>query len=186
MQLVGGAVLIAGLYFTARGFRLTREGHITDRYAKAVEQLGHEAADVRIGGIFALYLTHTVLSVSAAVGFITLFGVAVMDGVLLITYIRQAREKHGGDAKDAILDAVSQRLRPVLMTALLASLGLLPAALSHSIGSDAQRPFAIVIIGGLISSTLLTMLLLPTLYELFDKWFGSGLEERRAARAAAR
>jgi cobalt-zinc-cadmium resistance protein CzcA len=127
-----------------------------------------------VGGVFALYLTHTVLSVSAAVGFITLFGVAVMDGVLLITYILQARKQHGADAKDAILAAVSQRLRPVLMTALLASLGLLPAAMSHAIGSDTQRPFAIVIIGGLISSTLLTLLLLPTLYELFDRWFGTG------------
>jgi cobalt-zinc-cadmium resistance protein CzcA len=124
-----------------------------------------------VGGVFALYFTKTVLSVSAAVGFITLFGVAVMDGVLLITYVRQAKEKYG-DKEDAILDAVSQRLRPVLMTALLASLGLLPAALSHEIGSDTQRPFAIVIIGGLISSTLLTMLLLPTLYELFERWFG--------------
>jgi len=126
-----------------------------------------------VGGVFALYFTHTVLSVSAAVGFITLFGVAVMDGVLLISYILQAREKYG-DSQDAILQAVSQRLRPVLMTAMLASLGLLPAAMSHAIGSDTQRPFAIVIIGGLVSSTLLTMLLLPTLYELFNRWFGSG------------
>jgi cobalt-zinc-cadmium resistance protein CzcA len=125
-----------------------------------------------VGGVFALYLTHTVLSVSAAVGFITLFGVAVMDGVLLVTYIRQAHADHGHDAKDAILSAVSQRLRPVLMTALLASLGLLPAAMSHAIGSDTQRPFAIVIIGGLISSTLLTLLILPTLYELVHRWFG--------------
>ncbi len=103
-----------------------------------------------VGGVFALYLTHTVLSVSAAVGFITLFGVAVMDGVLLIIYVRQAREHTPGN-QEAILEAVSQRLRPVLMTALLASLGLLPAAMSHAIGSDTQRPFAIVIIGGLIS-----------------------------------
>src|SRR5207302_6998790 len=121
---------------------------------------------------------HTDLSVSAAVGFITLFGVAVMDGVLLITYIRAAMAEHGADSRDAILEAVSQRLRPVLMTALLASLGLLPAAMSHAIGSDTQRPFAIVIIGGLISSTLLTMLLLPTLYELADRWFGTGRRER--------
>jgi heavy metal efflux system protein len=132
-----------------------------------------------VGGVFALYLTHTVLSVSAMVGFITLFGVAVMDGVLLITYIIQARRQHGADAQDAILQAVSQRMRPVLMTALLASLGLLPAALSHAIGSDTQRPFAIVIIGGLVSSTILTMLLLPTLYELFDRWFGTGRRRRR-------
>ncbi len=134
-----------------------------------------------VGGVFALYLTHTELSVSAAVGFITLFGVAVMDGVLLITYVRQASHKHP-DSQDAIVNAVSQRLRPVLMTALLASLGLLPAAMSHAIGSDTQRPFAIVIIGGLISSTLLTMLLLPTLYELFDRWFGSGRRRRKTAR----
>jgi cobalt-zinc-cadmium resistance protein CzcA len=136
-----------------------------------------------VGGVFALYFSHTVLSVSAAVGFITLFGVAVMDGVLLITYVRQAREKFGSDSQEAILSAVSQRLRPVLMTALLASLGLLPAALSHAIGSDTQRPFAIVIIGGLASSTLLTMLLLPTLYELMDRWFGSGRRWGRKARA---
>ncbi len=133
-----------------------------------------------VGGVFALYLTHTVLSVSAAVGFITLFGVAVMDGVLLITYIRHARaaspegewaDEHAGE--HSILQAVSQRLRPVLMTAMLASLGLLPAALSHSIGSDTQRPFAIVIIGGLVSATLLTMLLLPTFYSLAERWFGA-------------
>jgi cobalt-zinc-cadmium resistance protein CzcA len=130
-----------------------------------------------VGGVFALYLTHTVLSVSAAVGFITLFGVAVMDGVLLITYVRHAREQTP-DSDDAILRAVSQRLRPVLMTALLASLGLLPAAMSHAIGSDTQRPFAIVIIGGLVSSTLLTMLLLPTLYKLAEGWFGAGWRAR--------
>ncbi|HMJ54240.1 MAG TPA: CusA/CzcA family heavy metal efflux RND transporter [Polyangiaceae bacterium] len=134
-----------------------------------------------VGGVFALYLTRTVLSVSAAVGFITLFGVAVMDGVLLVTYIRQAHAVHGHDAKDAILAAVSQRLRPVLMTALLASLGLLPAAMSHAIGSDTQRPFAIVIIGGLISSTLLTLLILPTLYELTYRWFGSTRATAEAA-----
>ena len=125
-----------------------------------------------VGGVVALYCTHTVLSVSAAVGFITLFGVAVMDGVLLVTYVLQAKQKHGADSRDAILQAVSKRIRPVLMTALLASLGLLPAALSHAIGSDTQRPFAIVIIGGLVSSTILTLLLLPTLYDLFEKWFG--------------
>src|SRR4029079_10292099 len=77
------------------------------------------------------------------------------------------------DSEDAILDAVSQRLRPVLMTALLASLGLLPAAMAHAIGSATQRPFAIVIIGGLVSSTLLTMLLLPTFYKLAETSVGS-------------
>ena len=138
-----------------------------------------------VGGVFALYATGTVLSVSAAVGFITLFGVAVMDGVLLVTYIRQASAKHGSDAQDAIVEAVSQRLRPVLMTALLASLGLLPAALSHAIGSDTQRPFAIVIIGGLMSSTVLTLVILPTLYELTDRWFGAGRKARASARKNA-
>jgi len=136
-----------------------------------------------VGGVFALYLTHTELSVSAAVGFITLFGVAVMDGVLLILYVRQA-QAHSPDSQEAILRAVSQRLRPVLMTALLASLGLFPAAMSRAIGSDTQRPFAIVIIGGLMSSTLLTMLLLPTLYELADRWFGEGRQRARLRRAA--
>ena len=135
-----------------------------------------------VGGVFALYLTDTELSVSAAVGFITLFGVAVMDGVLLITYVRQASHKKGA-TQEAIIDAVSQRLRPVLMTALLASLGLLPAAMSHAIGSDTQRPFAIVIIGGLISSTLLTLLLLPTLYAIADRWFGTGRAFRKVAKA---
>jgi cobalt-zinc-cadmium resistance protein CzcA len=147
-----------------------------------------------VGGIFALFLTHTVLSVSAAVGFITLFGVAVMDGVLLVTYIVQARQaqaarrmagQEAGDDRQAIIDAVSQRLRPVLMTALLASLGLVPAAMSHAIGSDTQRPFAIVIIGGLVSSTLLTMLLLPTLYQLAQSWFGGDPQTPTAAAAAA-
>ena len=80
---------------------------------------------------------------------------------------------------------MSHRLRPVLMTAMLASLGLLPAAMSHAIGSDTQRPFAIVIIGGLISSTLLTMLLLPTLYKLADNWFGAGRVQRRLGRIDA-
>jgi cobalt-zinc-cadmium resistance protein CzcA len=143
-----------------------------------------------VGGIFALFFTHTVVSVSAAVGFITLFGVAVMDGVLLVTYIVQSRQNQiatralgqdAGDDTEAIVAAVSQRLRPVLMTALLASLGLVPAALSHAIGSDTQRPFAIVIIGGLMSSTLLTMLLLPTLFQLAQRWFGAKEKPHPAA-----
>jgi cobalt-zinc-cadmium resistance protein CzcA len=136
-----------------------------------------------VGGVFALYFTGTVLSVSAAVGFITLFGVAVMDGVLLVTYVRNAMAERADDVQEAIVQAVSRRLRPVLMTALLASLGLLPAALSHAIGSDTQRPFAIVIIGGLISSTLLTMLLLPTLYLLADGWVQGFQRWRRREKA---
>ena len=140
-----------------------------------------------VGGIFALALTHTTLSVSAAIGFITLFGVATMDGVLLVTYVgacrqrqRAARVPPGATADAQLIEAVSKRLRPVLMTALLASLGLLPAAMSHAIGADTQRPFAIVIIGGLCSATALTMLLLPSLYLLFEQlagrlpWAGRG------------
>jgi cobalt-zinc-cadmium resistance protein CzcA len=130
-----------------------------------------------VGGIFALYLTHTELSVSSAVGFITLFGVSVMNGVLIVTYMRRAAA--APDATDeSILGAVSERIRPILMTALPASLGLLPAALSHTIGSDTQRPFAIVIVGGLLPATLLTMLVLPSLYQLADRWFGSGWRAR--------
>ena len=98
--------------------------------------------------------------------------------------MRQA-QSHSPDSQEAILRAVSQRLRPVLMTALLASLGLFPAAMSRAIGSDTQRPFAIVIIGGLMSSTLLTMLLLPTLYELADRWFGEGRKRARPRPAAS-
>jgi cobalt-zinc-cadmium resistance protein CzcA len=130
-----------------------------------------------VGGIFALYLTHTELSVSSAVGFITLFGVSVMNGVLIVTYLRRAMAARGA-TEDSVLRTVAGRIRPVLMTALPASLGLLPAALSHSIGSDTQRPFAIVIVGGLIPATLLTMLVLPALYQLADRWFGSGWRAR--------
>jgi heavy metal efflux system protein len=133
-----------------------------------------------VGGVFALYLTGTELSVSSAVGFITLFGVSVMNGVLIVNYMRRARANPAA-TPETVMRAVAGRLRPVLMTALPASIGLLPAALSHSIGSDTQRPFAIVIIGGLVSSTLLTLLILPTLYELVDRWFGSGRRARRSA-----
>jgi len=124
-----------------------------------------------VGGVFALYLTGTELSVSSAVGFITLFGVSVMNGVMIVNYMRRARANPSA-TPESVLRSVSGRLRPVLMTALPASIGLLPAALSHSIGSDTQRPFAIVIVGGLLPATLLTMFLLPTTYQLAERWFG--------------
>jgi cobalt-zinc-cadmium resistance protein CzcA len=130
-----------------------------------------------VGGVFALYLTGTELSVSSAVGFITLFGVSVMNGVLIVGYMRRARE-YGDATLESVLRTVSERIRPVLMTALPASIGLLPAALSHSIGSDTQRPFAIVIVGGLLPATLLTMFLLPVAFEIADRWFGSGFRAR--------
>jgi cobalt-zinc-cadmium resistance protein CzcA len=124
-----------------------------------------------VGGVFALYLTGTELSVSSAVGFITLFGVSVMNGVLIVNYMRRAGANPAA-TPETVMRAVAGRLRPVLMTALPASIGLLPAALSHSIGSDTQRPFAIVIVGGLLPATLLTMFLLPTTYQLAERWFG--------------
>ncbi|HEX3697987.1 MAG TPA: CusA/CzcA family heavy metal efflux RND transporter [Polyangia bacterium] len=130
-----------------------------------------------VGGVFALYITGTELSVSSAVGFITLFGVSVMNGVLIVTYMRQAKIAPGATA-DSVLSVVAGRIRPILMTALPASIGLLPAALSHAIGSDTQRPFAIVIVGGLLPATVLTMFLLPTTYELADRWFGAGWRQR--------
>ena len=121
-----------------------------------------------IGGIFALYLTHFHLSVAAAVGFIALFGVAVQNGVIMVTYFDQLRAT-GRSLEQAVLDGAETRLRPVLMTALLAMIGLVPAAVSTGIGSDTQKPLAIVIIGGLMSATVLTLFVLPVLYALFAR-----------------
>jgi len=118
-----------------------------------------------IGGIVALLLTGIPLSVSAAIGFIALFGQAVLNGVVMVSYFNQ-RCASGVSPFQAVLDGALVRLRTVLMTALLAMLGLLPMALSHSIGSEVQKPLAVVIIGGLISATVLTLIVLPTLYLL--------------------
>ncbi|MHB8521959.1 MAG: efflux RND transporter permease subunit [Limisphaerales bacterium] len=120
-----------------------------------------------IGGIFALLLTGIPLSVSAAIGFIALFGQAVLNGVVMVSCFNQLREA-GARPYEAIVQGALIRLRTVMMTALLAMLGLLPMALSHGIGSETQRPLAVVIIGGLVSATLLTLLVLPTLYLLFE------------------
>jgi cobalt-zinc-cadmium resistance protein CzcA len=121
-----------------------------------------------IGGIFALLCTGIPLSVSAAIGFIALFGQAVLNGVVMLSCFKQLSEE-GAHSYDAVLRGAMLRLRTVLMTALLAMLGLLPMALSHGIGSETQRPLAIVIIGGLFSATVLTLVVLPTLYLLFDR-----------------
>ena len=118
-----------------------------------------------IGGVFALFLTRFHLSVAAAVGFIALFGVAVQNGVIMVSYFDQLRAA-GASLQVAVIDASVTRLRPVLMTAILASVGLVPAALSTGIGSDTQKPLAIVIIGGLVSATILTLFVLPILYVL--------------------
>jgi heavy metal efflux system protein len=116
-----------------------------------------------IGGILALLLTGTHFSISAAVGFISLFGVAVLNGVLLVSYFNDLRTQ-GIPLQEAVEQGSIVRLRPVLMTALLAIFGFLPAALSHAIGAEVQRPLAIVVIGGLVSATLLTLLVLPAAY----------------------
>jgi cobalt-zinc-cadmium resistance protein CzcA len=117
----------------------------------------------RIGGLLALLLTGTYLSVSSGVGMLALFGVSVQTGVIMLEYINQLRAR-GHTIKDAAVEGAVLRLRPIMMTMLVATLGLLPAALSHDIGSDSQRPFAIVIVGGLISDLLLSIVLLPTFY----------------------
>jgi cobalt-zinc-cadmium resistance protein CzcA len=120
------------------------------------------------GGIFALYLRGMPFSISAGVGFIALFGVAVLNGVVLVSYINQMRLE-GARLTEAAYRAAEIRLRPVLMTALVASLGFVPMALSTSAGAEVQRPLATVVIGGLITSTLLTLLVLPAIYRWFEK-----------------
>jgi len=120
------------------------------------------------GGVFALFIRELHLSVSASIGFIALFGVAVLNGVVLISYINQLL-KEGHELEFAIVRGASDRLRPVLMTALVASLGFIPMALSHGTGAEVQRPLATVVIGGLITSTLLTLFVLPTIYQWVEK-----------------
>jgi len=129
-----------------------------------------------IGGPLALFLTHTNFSVSSAVGFLALFGVSVQTGVIMLEYINQLRARRRGMEEsspqhiiEAAVEGAVLRLRPIMMTMLVATLGLLPAALSHAIGSDAQRPFAIVIVGGLLANLVIGVFLLPTLYV----WFAS-------------
>jgi heavy metal efflux system protein len=116
-----------------------------------------------IGGLIALLLTRTNFSVSSGVGFLALFGVSVQTGVIMLEYINQLRAK-GNSIKDSAVEGAVLRLRPIMMTMLVATLGLLPAATSHGIGSDSQRPFAIVIVGGLIGALVISVFLLPTLY----------------------
>ena len=120
-------------------------------------------AMARLGGVLALLFTHTNFSVSSGVGFLALFGVSVQTGVIMLEYINQLRAT-GYTIEESAVEGAVLRLRPILMTMLVATLGLLPAALSHGIGSDSQRPFAIVIVGGLISDLLMSIFLLPTLY----------------------
>jgi cobalt-zinc-cadmium resistance protein CzcA len=116
-----------------------------------------------LGGLVALLISGTHFSVSSGVGFLALFGVAVQTGVIMLEYINQLRAK-GFTVEDAAIEGAVLRLRPIMMTMLVATFGLVPAALSHAIGSDSQRPFAIVIVGGLMAALMMSLVLLPTLY----------------------
>ena len=120
-----------------------------------------------VGGVAALWLREMNLNLSASIGFIALFGVAVLNGIVMVSQINRIKEETG-DGEHAIRAGAASRLRPVLMTALVAALGFLPMALSTSAGSEVQRPLATVVIGGLGSSTILTLFLLPAMYGWFS------------------
>jgi len=119
-----------------------------------------------IGGVAALAARGMPFSISAAIGFIALSGVAVLNSMLLVTFIRQSFDG-GKELHEAIRESALSRVRPVLMTALVASLGFLPMALATTVGAEVQRPLATVVIGGVVSSTAMTLLVLPVLYEMF-------------------
>jgi cobalt-zinc-cadmium resistance protein CzcA len=122
-----------------------------------------------IGGIFALLLRGMPFSISAGVGFIALFGVAVLNGVVLMTQVRELEERTDLPLVEVLRRACAQRVRPVLMTALVASLGFLPMALASGSGAEVQRPLATVVIGGLATSTALTLFILPAVYSFFRR-----------------
>jgi len=119
------------------------------------------------GGIFALWMRGMPFSISAGVGFIALFGIAVMNGVVLIEHIRHLRQ-HGRDQRTSVVNGSLDRLRPVLMTASCGALGFIPMAISGSAGAEVQRPLATVVIGGLVTCTILTLLVLPSIYRWFE------------------
>jgi cobalt-zinc-cadmium resistance protein CzcA len=122
-----------------------------------------------IGGIVALWVTGEYLSVPASIGFINLFGVAVLNGIVLVSYMNALRQQEGKDVQQAVMTGCVMRLRPVLMTAAVALLGLVPLAFAHGVGSEVQRPLAVVVIGGLVSSTFLTLIVLPVLYQWMEE-----------------
>ena len=119
-----------------------------------------------IGGIVALWITGEYLSVPASVGFIALLGIAVLNGVVMMSYFNQLLEQ-GLALSEVVIEGAMRRLRPVLMTASIAALGLIPLVFAEGPGSEIQRPLAIVVIGGLITSTVLTLLILPIIYRRF-------------------
>ena len=126
-----------------------------------------------IGGLLALFVTGQYLSVPSAIGFIAVFGVAMLNGIVLVSFLNELRDK-GLAVREAVLQGTALRLRPVLMTASVAILGLVPMLLSRGVGAETQRPLATVVVGGLITSTLLTLVLLPVLYE----WLENRAEQR--------
>ena len=121
-----------------------------------------------IGGVFSLYLSGQYLSVPSSIGFITLFGVAVLNGVVMVESINQ-RIADGLSVEDAVFNGATSRLRPVLMTAITSALGLIPMLMSTGVGAEIQKPLATVIVGGLLTATFLTLFVLPTLYSWFSK-----------------
>jgi cobalt-zinc-cadmium resistance protein CzcA len=121
-----------------------------------------------IGGIFSLLISNQPISVPAIIGFIALFGVAVQNGVIMVSYMSQM-QKQGMDVEEAVIEGVKVRLRPVLMTALVAMVGFLPLIFSHGTGAEVQRPLATVVLGGLVTSTILTLIVLPTIYTLINR-----------------
>jgi cobalt-zinc-cadmium resistance protein CzcA len=127
------------------------------------------------GGVLALLLTGTHFSVSAAMGFVSIFGIAIQDAILVVTYFQRLRDIEGHTIIDAAREAAEKRFRPVLMTTLVATLGLLPAALSNGIGSQAQKPLAVVVIGGSLILAILTRVLQPPLLVMAHEW----MEKRR-------
>jgi cobalt-zinc-cadmium resistance protein CzcA len=121
------------------------------------------------GGVFLLWMRGMYLSVSASIGFVALFGVAVLNGIVLLDHINELRKESSKSLKRIVIEGAADRLRPVLMTALVASLGFIPMAFNAGPGSEVQRPLATVVIGGLVTSTLLTLLVLPTIYLWAEK-----------------
>ncbi|NOQ92378.1 MAG: CusA/CzcA family heavy metal efflux RND transporter, partial [Flavobacteriaceae bacterium] len=122
-----------------------------------------------VGGVFLLWIRDLPFSISAGVGFIALFGIAVLNGIVLIEHFKELKEEGMDDLNERIIKGAKERLRPVILTAAAAALGFLPMAISTNAGAEVQRPLATVVIGGLVSATLLTMLVLPVLYSIFDK-----------------
>ena len=120
------------------------------------------------GGVFLLWFRGMYLSISASIGFVALFGVAVLNGIVLIDHINEVRKNKKGSLDELIVEGSADRLRPVLMTALVASLGFIPMAFNTGPGSEVQRPLATVVIGGLITSTLLTLMVLPIVYHWLE------------------